>query len=60
MKPGDIVKISRYTFLHKGVFVLQNSEVEILQIDGDSVTVLYRDKEGLEHHVPLKITDISQ
>ena len=51
MKKGDHVTIKRPTFLHNGVFVIQNSPVEIIGEKEGNYTVLYRDKEGLEHKI---------
>jgi len=51
MNKGDHVKIRRQTFLHNGVFVIQNSPVEIIDEKDGKFTVLYRDKEGLEHKI---------
>ena len=49
MKKGDRVRIMRDTFLHKGVFVIKNSPAEILNENDGVYTILFRDKEGLEH-----------
>lgn len=60
MKAGDIAKIVKPTFLYNGVFILQNSEVEVLEVSADEVKVLYRDREGMQHELPLKAGDLSQ
>jgi len=60
MEIGQHVKITKPTFLHNGVFILQNSIVEVLQIKTDTITVLYRDKEGLAHEIPMKADDLGQ
>lgn len=58
MKAGDQATITKSTFLFKGVFILQSSTVEILSVKNDDVLVLYRDKEGHPHEIPLKIEDL--
>ena len=60
MNAGDMVKITKPTYLYKGVFILQNSIVEILAItDINTANVLYRDREGNPHEISFLLTDLS-
>ncbi len=49
MKVGEKRKLLRQTFLHQGVFVIQNSMVIISSIKKDNITVEWRDQEGQAH-----------
>lgn len=51
LKVGDQKVLNRPTFLHEGIFVIQGSPVEILEItDGsDGIIIQYLDKEGHPH-----------
>ncbi|EPG67055.1 hypothetical protein [Leptospira wolffii] len=49
MKPGDKAKLTKRSFLLKGVIVLTGAQVEIQEINGDKISVLYNDREGYQH-----------
>ncbi|EHQ05646.1 MAG: hypothetical protein F9K24_05615 [Leptonema illini] len=58
-EPGEQRFLKKPTFLFKGIFVLQGSPVLIQKVEGESIHVLYRDKEGFEHVIPgLKKEDL--
>jgi hypothetical protein len=59
LKVGDKVKLVRKTFMHKGIFVLTNSIVEIVEITEAGFHVIYNDKEGNPHVLILQEQDIS-
>nr|WP_243393412.1 hypothetical protein [Leptospira perolatii] len=43
------MKLVKRSFLLNGVIVLTGSLVEILEVNGDSISVLYNDREGFPH-----------
>lgn len=51
MKIGDKVKLVKKTFMHKGVFILTNSIVEIVDLKEDNFSISYADKEGHPHFI---------
>lgn len=51
MNIGDKVKLIKKTFMHKGVFILSNSIVEIVDIIGENYNISYADKEGHPHFI---------
>ncbi|TGK14081.1 hypothetical protein EHO61_07780 [Leptospira fluminis] len=60
MKSGDKVKLTKRSFLLKGVIVLTGAQVEIQEIDGDKVVVLYNDREGYPHTISdLSLSDLA-
>lgn len=60
MKSGDKVKLTKRSFLLKGVIVLTGAQVEIQEIDGDKVVVLYNDREGYPHTISdLNLSDLA-
>lgn len=60
MKPGDKVKLTKRSFLLKGVIVLTGAQVEIQEINGDKVSVLYNDREGYPHTIEdLSLNDLA-
>ena len=48
LKTGQQKILKRPTFLHKGIFVIQGSTVEIKEV-GEKITVLWHDREGNPH-----------
>ena len=46
---GDKKVLNRPTFLHQGIFVLQGSTVEVMEINGEQVTIQFIDREGNPH-----------
>jgi len=59
LKVGDKVKLTKRTFLHKGIFIFTGSVVEIKEIVGDKAIVLYNDKEGYPHDLEMDQSDLS-
>ncbi|TGM96081.1 hypothetical protein [Leptospira dzoumogneensis] len=60
MKPGDKAKLTKRSFLLKGVIVLTGAQVEIQEINGDKVSVLYNDREGYPHTIEdLTLSDLA-
>jgi hypothetical protein len=54
MNPGNKLKITKKTFLHKGIFVHTGSIVEFVrEIEGGAVEVTYLDKEANPHNITL-------
>ncbi|MCZ8157299.1 MAG: hypothetical protein O9264_14315 [Leptospira sp.] len=58
MQVGEKVKITKRTFLNKGIFIFTGSLVEIKGIQGDTATVIYFDKEGHPHDLELALGDL--
>ncbi|MGV3664575.1 MAG: hypothetical protein ACO1NV_00485 [Leptospira bouyouniensis] len=59
MKPGDKAKLSKQTFLHKGIFIFTGSTVEIKEIQENKAIVIYNDKEGYPHDLEMNLTDLT-
>ena len=58
LKVGDIKKLNRPTFLHKGIFVLTGSSVVIKSIE-PKLIVEWHDREGNPHLLDnLKIEEL--
>ncbi len=51
MKIGDKAKLIKKTFMHKGVFILSNSLVEIVELQNETYSISYSDKEGHPHFI---------
>jgi len=49
MKEGERFKLTKKTFMQDGIFILTNSIVEIAEITGEGIQVIYNDKEGYPH-----------
>ncbi len=60
MQPGEKAKITKRTFLNKGVFIFTGATVEILDWRSSSALVLYHDKEGHPHELELLHTDLEK
>lgn len=52
VNPGEERRLKRPTFLYNGIFVIQGSVVIVRKVEGDSVEIEYRDREGLLHLIP--------
>lgn len=50
LKVGDRKILNKKTFLYQGIFVIQGSSVEIVEL-GEEITVLWNDKEGNPHNI---------
>ncbi|PJZ65595.1 hypothetical protein CH371_11715 [Leptospira wolffii] len=60
MKPGDKAKLTKRSFLLKGVIVLTGAQVEIREINGEKISVLYNDREGYQHIIEdLTLNDLA-
>jgi hypothetical protein len=60
MKEGDKARLLKKTFMHKGIFVLTNSIVEIAEVHEGGFNVIYNDKEGYPHVIEnLKPEDLT-
>jgi hypothetical protein len=59
LKPGDKCKITKRTFLHKGIFVHTGSQVSIKEIQDDGKIIgEYFDKEGFPHDISFEPADL--
>ncbi|MCW7504744.1 hypothetical protein [Leptospira paudalimensis] len=59
MKPGDKAKLTKQTFLHKGIFIFTGSTVEIKEIQNEKAIVVYNDKEGYPHDLEMDLADLA-
>ncbi|MBM9590002.1 hypothetical protein JWG41_06065 [Leptospira sp. 201903075] len=59
MKPGDKAKLTKPTFLNKGIFIFTGSTVEIKEIQSEKAIVVYNDKEGYPHDLEMDLTDLA-
>ncbi|TGL18183.1 hypothetical protein EHQ42_07320 [Leptospira levettii] len=59
MKPGDKAKLTKQTFLHKGIFIFTGSTVEIKEIQNEKAIVIYNDKEGYPHDLEMNLADLA-
>ncbi|GBF42445.1 hypothetical protein LPTSP2_17320 [Leptospira ellinghausenii] len=59
MKPGDKAKLTKQTFLHKGIFIFTGSTVEIKEIQNEKAIVVYNDKEGYPHDLEMNLADLA-
>lgn len=58
MTPGSKAKVTKRTFLHKGVFVFTGAVVEVLKIEEGKAMVLYSDREGHPHEIEFPLEEL--
>ncbi|MBI3395675.1 MAG: hypothetical protein HY042_07570 [Spirochaetia bacterium] len=48
---GEQRKLNRRTFLHQGVFVIQGTTVQIMEVAESGIVVQFLDREGFPHTI---------